>query len=43
MIESPAVLPDRPHAQSVLPEPGAPVGHRPEIMIFRPPRAAAFV
>jgi hypothetical protein len=43
IIESPAAVPDRPHAQIVVPEPGALVGHSPEIMIFRPPRAAAFV
>jgi hypothetical protein len=43
VIETPAVLSDQPPAQTMLPAPNAPVGHRPEIMIFRPPRAVAFV
>jgi hypothetical protein len=43
VIESPAVVSDAPSALVALPAPDAPIGHRPEIMIFRPPRAAAFV
>lgn len=43
LLETPTVVSDQPPAHSALPAPNAPVGHRPEIMIFRPPRAAAFV
>jgi len=43
LVESPTLPPDPPSAQTELPAPVAPQGRRPEIMIFRPPRAAAFV
>ena len=43
MIETSTVLSDPPPAHAALPAPDVLVGHRPEIMIFRPPRAAAFV
>jgi len=42
ITEIPAVLTDPPPAHVALPTPDVLVGHRPEIMIFRPPRAAAF-
>jgi hypothetical protein len=42
-VESPAIVSDPRPAQIALPVPRASAGRRPDLMIFRPPRAAAFV